>query len=143
MQGTFYINGKDAYTTWGITLDDTALSALMTPAPLKDPVSNRSRASDGVQVVGLARRQAFRPYQDEREFTLGINLTATNEAEFFKRYEAFCRELEGGVLDLRTKWQQGITYRCLYVSCNQFSQFMRGVGKFSLRLREPNPNNRR
>ena len=31
-QEELFINGKDAYTTWGISMDDTALSALMTPA---------------------------------------------------------------------------------------------------------------
>ena len=35
-QEELFINGKDAYTTWGISMDDTALSALMTPAPNKE-----------------------------------------------------------------------------------------------------------
>lgn len=142
MQGTLFINGKDAYTTWGITLDENALSALMTPAPLKDPIANKSRAAHGRDVLGFGGATPYRPRVDEREFSIGINLTAPNEAEFFRRYEAFCRELQGGRLDIRTKWQQGVTYRCLYVSCTQFAQFMRGMAKFSLRLNEPNPTNR-
>ena len=28
-QEELFINGKDAYTTWGISMDDTALSALI------------------------------------------------------------------------------------------------------------------
>ena len=35
-----------------------------------------------------------------------------------------------------------IVYRTIYISCNQFSQFMQGIGKFVLKLNEPNPNNR-
>lgn len=42
-QEELFINGKDAYTTWGISMDDTALSALMTPAPNKEFIENKSR----------------------------------------------------------------------------------------------------
>ena len=50
MVGQLYINSKDAYTTWGITLDETSLSALMTPAPAKDFTENKSRSIDGKMV---------------------------------------------------------------------------------------------
>ena len=45
--GQLYINGKDAYLTWGIFLDETALSTLMTPAPNKEFISNKYRSKDG------------------------------------------------------------------------------------------------
>mgnify|MGYP001416335654 CR=1 FL=1 len=35
MKDELYINGKDAYTTWGVSMDDTALSELMTPVSNK------------------------------------------------------------------------------------------------------------
>ncbi len=44
LNGQLYINGKDAYLTWGIFLDETALSALMTPAPNKEFISNKYRS---------------------------------------------------------------------------------------------------
>lgn len=34
--GELYINNKDAYTTWGISMDTSSLSSLMTPPPMKD-----------------------------------------------------------------------------------------------------------
>lgn len=46
-QEELFINGKDAYTTWGISMDDTALSALMTPAPNKEFIENKSRMEHG------------------------------------------------------------------------------------------------
>lgn len=136
MTGELYINGKDAYTTWGISMDDTALSALMTPAPNKDFIENKSRAINGKQVVCSNSKV------DERSLTLQINLTAKDEAQFFARYALFCTELETGVLNIRTKYQPNVAYKTIYLSCSQFSQFMRGIGKFSLKLNEPNPKDR-
>ena len=51
LKGQLYINGKDAYITWGIFLDETALSALMTPAPNKEFISNKYRSKDGKSVI--------------------------------------------------------------------------------------------
>ena len=33
-------------------------------------------------------------------------------------------------------------YKTIYLSCNQFTQFMRGIASFSLKLNEPNPKDR-
>ena len=35
MKDELRINGKDAYTTWGISMDNNALSELMTPSSNK------------------------------------------------------------------------------------------------------------
>lgn len=141
MKDTLYINGKDAYTTWGVTLAEGALTALMTPPSIKPPVENKGRGADGKQVLGLGSA-TYRPRLEDRELTLSINLSARDEAEFFERYASLCRELEGGVLDIKTKYQPEVVYHCTYISCAQFSQFMRGIAHFALRLCEPNPRNR-
>lgn len=136
MKKELYINGKDAYTTWGITMDNTALSELMTPPSNKAFIENESRLEHGKRVVPA------NPRIDARNLTLQINLTATDEAQFFERYESFCEELATGVLEIETKYQPGVVYKTVYQSCSQFSQFMRGIGKFTLKLVEPNPNDR-
>ena len=136
MIGELSINGKDAYATWGISLDDTALSALMTPAPMKELIENKSRLEHGKRVV------ATNPKIDERTLTLQINITASDKGQFFERYNSFCQELVTGVLNIKTKYQPNVMYRTIYLSCQQFSQFMQGIGKFVLKLNEPNPNNR-
>ena len=79
---------------------------------------------------------------DARNLTLTINLIASNQEQFFERYNGFCEELATGVLEVRTKYQPNVVYRTIYQSCSQFSQFMRGIGKFTLKLYEPNPNDR-
>lgn len=136
MTGELYINGKDAYTKWGISMDDTSLSALMTPAPNKELIENKSRLENGKHV------NLSNPKMDERSFTLQINLTAPNTEAFFSRYSSFCKELATGVLDIKTKYQPNLVYKTIYQSCSQFSQFIQGIGKFTLKLTEYNPSDR-
>lgn len=136
MTGELFINNKDAFTTWGIGLEDGALSALMTPSPMKDYIENSSRLEHGTRVITSNAKM------DERSITLQIHLTAKDENTFLTNYASFCEELKGAVLNIRTKYQPTVMYKTIYVSCSQFSQFMRGLAKFSLRLREPNPADR-
>ena len=136
MTGELFINGKDAYTTWGISMDETSLSALMIPPPSKPFIENKSRLEHGKRIIRT------NPKVDERDLTLQINLTAKNEEQFFARYLSFCGELETGSLNIRTKHRPDVLYRTTYVSCQQFSEFMRGIGKFVLKLNEPNPKDR-
>lgn len=136
MKGELFINGEDAYLQWGISMDDTSLSELMTPPANKAFIENESRLQHGKRVV------VANPKLDQRNLTLQINLTAPTEEQFFVRYSNFCKVLATGVLHLKTKYQPGVVYKTIYLSCGQFSQFMRGIGKFSLKLNEPNPNDR-
>lgn len=136
-KGELFINGLDAYEKWGVSLSDTALSALMTPSPQKKFISSKSRLKDGKSIV------VNNPKVDERSVSIAIHLIARNEAEFFSNYEKFCNDvLAKGYLTIETKFQQGVIYKMEYESCSQFSQFMRGIAKFTLKMTEPNPNNR-
>lgn len=137
MKDELYINGKDAYTTWGISMDDTSLSELMTPVSNKEFIENESRLEHGKKVI------VSNPRLDARNVTLKINLSATSEQQFFERYNSFCKELATGVLEIKSKYQPDVVYKTIYQSCSQFSQFMRGIGKFTLKLVEPNPNDRK
>lgn len=135
--GETYINGQDAYTTWGISLDKSALSALMTPAPMKDMIENKSALENGKRVIRSGRKF------DERTLTLGFNIIANSEEEFLNQYVRFCNDvLSKGGIDISTKYQPNITYHLDYVSCTQFGEY-RTMAKFSLRVIEPNPTNRK
>lgn len=134
MKGQFYINDKDAYTEWGITLAPSARAALMTPAALKDPIVSRSRMEHGSRYIND-------PKVAEREINLNINLTARTEEDFLARYSRFCEELEKGELVLRIDQTQAY-YHTLYRSCTQYQEWGMGIAKFTLRLTEPNPKNR-
>lgn len=136
MTGELFINDKDAYTTWGMSMDDTSLSTIMTPAPNKDYIENTSRLEHGKRVI------TSNPKVDERTMTLQIQFTAKDKETFFSRYLSFCSELENGVLNIRTKYMPSVVYKTIYLSCQQFSEFVQGIGKFKLKLCEPNPKDR-
>lgn len=136
LTGQLYINGKDAYLTWGVFLGTDAVSALMTPSASKDFITNSYRAYDGKRIVRNNPRVA------DRDITLQFCMTAKNEETFLKHYESLCEELATGWLVLRTVFQPKVYYRCSYTSCTQFSQFNRKIAKFSLKLNEPDPTNR-
>jgi len=137
MKGELYINGKDAYEEWGVSLEDGAVSSLMTPAATKDLVENTSRLEHGKRVMTENVRMA------SRDLTLEMHLTAKTKADFFDRYGRFCEEvLETGVVDIITTYQPTVEYHCLYVSCSQFGQYSFGLAKYSLKLTEYNPKER-
>lgn len=140
--GELFINkdadGKwqDAYIMWGISFDQTALSTLMTPPPNKGYIENKSRLENGKKVI------TYNPKVDERSVTLTFNLTAKNEPEFYDKYNRFCEELKKGTLEIKTRYQPAVVYKMVYESCTQFSQLMREIAKFSLKLTEPDPTDR-
>ena len=135
LAGELTINGQDAYTTWGVFLDDTGISTLMTPAPLKEYITTKSPLQHGKDVVPVA------PKVDERDVTLVLNIVADNRTQFLTRYAAFIQVLQAGDIVITTRYTNE-TYRMKYVSCQQFSSYRGGVGKFTLKLNEPNPKNR-
>ncbi|MGX8695470.1 MAG: hypothetical protein ACSW8D_03710, partial [Prevotella sp.] len=68
--GELTINGKDAYTYWGLSLEETGLSKLMTPAPHKEPVQNKNMAMNGTMIVGAVN------LKDVRTVSLPVHITA-------------------------------------------------------------------
>lgn len=134
--GQLYINNKDAYTTWGISLSTDGLSALMTPTGIKTMVSDDCRLKNGTDYIVDNIRVT------ERSITLPLVMSAPTEKAFFNQHSLFCQELKKVQLNIKTAFQDGVVYRCLYQSCTQYAQYMRGIAKLSLKLVEPNPINR-
>lgn len=127
----------DAYSEWGVSLDGTALSSLMTPAPLKDMIENMVATEHGKRVVRTNRKY------NEKTLNLGFNLTARTKENFLSRYSGFCSNvLALGRIDLATIYQPGVVYHLDYISCQNFGEYQREMAKFSLRVVEPNPGNR-
>lgn len=137
MTGDLTINNADAFTRYGVNLEDGALSALMTPPPLKELIETKSRLIHGKKVV------AKQPKYDEREITLPFHIIASSKSEFFQKYALFCEEvLAAGKFELVTKYQPTVVYRLVYLSCTQFRQFHQEMGVFSLKVCEPDPTDR-
>ena len=148
--GDILINGEDAIK-WGLNLEEGALSALMTPPPMKDFIESRSRLQSGSRVITKS------PRYDSRTISLPFHIVAKTKEDFFNKYAAFCDDvLSKGAFTLETRYQQRrtiidngkeitippVVYHLVYVSCTQFSQYQREMAKFTLKVIEPNPNDR-
>lgn len=133
------LNGLDAWLTWGVTLPQSSVDALWGFAPLKGYVTNESSLIDGVQVLCL---DGYVPRVDKRELTLVFYLHAKDRVEFNSRRDSLESELRGGRLTLWVADRPDCLFRLVYKSCSQFTQFNGRLAKFTLRLEEPNPNNR-
>lgn len=133
--GELYINNIDAYSAWGISMEEGSLSKLLTPTGLKEMATNESRLENGVRVVPVEAREK------DRTLTLEIHMLASSQADFFTKYNAFCEQLKKGAIDIKTAYSADI-YHCYYQECSQFSQLRFGIAKFSLKLHEPDTTNR-
>lgn len=136
MKGQLYINDVDV-STFGVSMDSSALSTLMTPPSLKEWVSNECRDEDGARYL-----KSLVPKKDKREFTLTFNLLAPDVDTFHTRYAKLCELLAAGVLNIRTKYQPSVVYRCVFQKCSQFSEFRLEMASFQLSLVEPDPSDR-
>lgn len=129
------INGTDAWTAWGVYLTPDSLGSLLAPPPMKERITSTSRLENGVRTI-----TDDAPRVDQRDFTFQIGIYGATESDFISHVSSFCSMLtESKEINITVLGQ---TYHCIYISCSQFSQWLRGVGKFSLKLREFNPANR-
>lgn len=129
----------DAYETWGVSFTDSSLSALLTPAPLKAPIENKSRLQHGKSLVQTSTYIK----KDEREVTIEMHIKANSRAGFISRYDSFCNDvLSKQFIEIRSGYTPSKVFHMTYESCSQFSEFIQQIAKFSLRLNEPNPDNR-
>lgn len=134
-QGELYINDKDAYTEWGVSMED-GLSPLLAFASMKPYVTNKSRLEHGTRVM------AINPKVDEREMNMVVHLLASDTGQFLERLHSFEEELQQGAVSLKTKYEPDVTYHLHFMSITQFTQFMMGMAKFTIRFMEYNPKNR-
>lgn len=142
MTGKLFINGLDAWTTWGVYLEDGSYENLLAGEEMKPYTTNKSRSEDGVSVS----------IKNPRLETRSVNVVFcfTNKgAEFLTRYDAFLSVLRAGkvdgtkILPLEIKVPElGKTYRLIYEASSNLSQIGLRIGKVAVKFNEPNPENR-
>ena len=134
MIGELYINDKDAYSTWNISLEEGSYAKLLKPADPKAYASNNIRSQPGLQVF-------CKNYQPkEREFFLVFWITGGNKEEYLTAYRDFIKELEKGSIKLVVPaLKEGYFLR--YNGCQEIGYHGR-VGKIAIRFVEDNPCNR-
>lgn len=137
-KGQLYINDVDAYTEYGISLNEAGLSTLITFPERKDFVKNEVRTEHGTRY-----NLTSPPCIKEREVTLYFHMYANNSEHFNERLntlkELFIATVE---IKLRTSFEPNVCYRLLYVSCLPLTQFRQEYALIGIKFVEPNPNNR-
>lgn len=126
----------------GVSLTDGAVAALLTPAPNKAYVTNKSRLENGTRIIASDAKM------DERTVNLPFHLLAKNRTQFFEQYDRFCDLLAKGTFTLWCKYAPEKCFKMVYQSCTQFKEFGmwdHDSGKYAafvLRCVEPNPADR-
>lgn len=138
MKGELLINGKDAYTTWGVSMGDYFLDNIEAPVSVKDYISNESRIENGKRVITDASVIKLA----SRDVTLQFHICGEFQEDYLSNKKAFQQELYKGVIDIQIPSRGSETYHLLYqgkqVSYSQsFTE-----GKLSAKFEEPNPANR-
>ena len=122
----------DAFIRYGMSLSETGLSRLMTPAPKKDPVTNSNAVTSGVSCLTYG-------VTDERTFSVEMHITACTRREFIEKYGRLCNEvLSVGLFELKTRYLPDV-YHLIYKDCTQFDEYDMRAAKYQLTLLEPHP----
>lgn len=138
MRGELLINGKDAYTTWGVSMGDNFLDNIEASASVKEYISNESRTENGKRVITDASLIKLA----SRDITLQFHICGDFQDDYLSNKRAFQQELYKGVVDIQIPSRGSEIYHLLYqgkqVSYSQsFTE-----GKLSAKFEEPNPANR-
>ena len=135
MKGQAYINEKDMFTTWGATLAKGAYEALLKPAPNKELIQNKSRLSPG-KIVNMDICKT-----DERDVTLSIWIHGESQKDYLTKYKSFLDEITSGEILLKIPILD-MTFKLTYSNCSSYGDYGLTKGKLTLKLNEPNPQNR-
>lgn len=138
MTGELFINGKDAWTTWGVKMGEGFLDAIDAPLQMKEYIENESRLEDGKRVITSNAKVA------SREITLGFTITGTSEEDYRAKKKAFEAELRAGSFTVNIPALGSDVYHLLYTgkSISYGLNLGRSFGHFTMKCEEPNPADR-
>lgn len=137
MKGDLLINGKDAFTNWGVNMGDGFIETLYAPLPMKDVIENKSRLQNGKRVI-LADRKI-----DERELTLAFTLHGSNTSDYITKYKGFLDEITKDMFTIKVPALGPEVYHVYYTRSQSFGfSTTRTFSKISVKLNEPDPSNR-
>lgn len=138
MTGDLYINGKDAWTTWGVNMGEGFLDAIDSFAPMKEYIENDSALEHGKRVLVLEPKVA------SRDLTLHFTIMGSSESDFRAKRKAFEAELQKGEVSVRVPVLGSDIYHLLYSgkSVGYAMNIARTFCSMSAKFEEPNPMDR-
>lgn len=138
MTGDLIINGKDAFSTWGVRMGDGFLDAIDGFNQMKDYIENESRLEHGKRIITDNARV------DSREITLQFTIEGDSESDYRTKKKAFQTELEKGAVSIKVPVLGSEVYKLVYLgkSVSYGLSLDRRFGKVSSKFEEPNPADR-
>ena len=138
MTGDLLINGKDAFSTWGVRMGDGFLDAIDSFNEMKDYIENESRLEHGKRVITDNAKV------DSREIALQFTIEGSSESDYRAKKKAFQTELEKGAVNIKIPALGSEVYKLVYLgkSISYGLSLDRCFGKVSSRFEEPNPMDR-
>lgn len=137
MKGDLYINGKDAFETWGVNMNEGFLNSLLTPPPVKDYIENKSRLENGKRVILDNKKD------DERDVTLVFTIKGSNQSDYISKFKAFMAEMSAGLVAINVPIIGSEKFRVYYKNSVSFAISLdRTFSKIAMKVCEPDPSNR-
>lgn len=138
MTEDLFINGKDAFITWGVRMGDGFLDTIDGFNQMKDYIENESRLEHGKRVITDNAKVA------SREITLQFTIEGNSESDYRIKKKAFQTELEKGVVNIKIPTLGSDIYKLIYLgkSLSYGLSPDRCFGKVSSKFCEPNPMDR-
>lgn len=138
MKGNLIINGRDAFTTWGVRMGEGFLDTVDGFNQMKDYIENESRLEHGKRVITENAKI------DSREITLHFTIEGSSESDYRTKKKAFQTELEKGSVNIKVPALGSEVYKLVYLGKNisYGLSLDRCFGKVSSKFCEPNPADR-
>lgn len=135
MTGDLFINGKDAWSTWGVRMGDSFLDAIDGFNQMKDYIEDESRLEHGKRIITENAKVA------SREITLQFTIEGNSEGDYRTKKKSFQSELEKGAVNIKIPTLGNEVYKLVYLgkSISYGLSIDRCFGKVSSKFCEPNP----
>lgn len=138
MTGELFINGKDAWTEWGVNMGEDFLDVIDAFVPMKEYIGNDSRLEHGKRVLVTAPRLA------SREITLHFTIKGDSESDYRTKRKAFEVELQKGKVEVTVPKLNDEVYHLVYLgkSVSYALNRTRTFAAVSAKFEEPDPSDR-
>ncbi len=138
MNGDLTINGKDAFSTWGVRMGDGFIDTIDGFNEMKDYIEDESRMEHGKRMITDNAKVA------SREITLQFTIEGSSEGDYRSKKKAFQTELEKGAVNIKVPALGDEVYKLVYLgkSISYGLSSDRCFCKISSKFCEPNPMDR-
>lgn len=137
IQGELDSAYEDIYDVYGVCLRKGSYEKLLEYPSPKSLVIWSDRRNNGVEY--LADSETMRV--DKRNVSINVLLTASNEREYYERYESLFKKISSGIICLKIP-TLGKVFKLVYNKQSNLSKINRNTSIFVLSFVEPNPSDR-